>query len=152
MSFATPTVQRSQPVLPLAAMVDMLFLLLIFFLHASALREETQQMPVDLQSTESGEVRRGSQPIFITITRDNEIFIPPRSYTPETLKAALTAIASVMPGESADEHAARLRRTPVVIRVDKLSHSGTSLEVLGLARAAGLTNALFETKKPEGKQ
>ena len=149
MSFAAPTVQRSQPVLPLAAMVDMLFLLLIFFLHAAALREEQREMPIQLQDTESGETRRSTVPIYITIPPENESFIGPRSYTPESLKAALTAIGSPAPGESATEHAARLQRTPVVIRGDRTSNLGTTLEVLGLARASGLTNVVMETKKPE---
>jgi biopolymer transport protein ExbD len=58
-------------------------------------------------------------------------------------------LGSPIPGETAAQRTVRLERTPVVIRGDRTSELGTTLEVLGMARAAGLTNVVMETKKKE---
>jgi biopolymer transport protein ExbD len=132
-------------------MIDMMFLMLIFFLWTAAQREEGRDIPVKLQQTEGGSERRAAVPIYITINENNEVFIGPRSYTLETARAALGALGAAMPGETAAQRAARIERTPVIIRGDKSSSLGTTQEILGLARAAGLTNVVMETAKKDGK-
>lgn len=130
-------------------MIDMMFLMLIFFLWTAAQREEGRDIPVELQQTQGGSERRATVPIYITIKADNEIFIGPSSYTLATARNALTSLGAPIPGETAPQRLARLDRTPVVIRGDKTSALGTTLEVLGMARAAGLTNVVMEVKNPE---
>jgi len=147
MSFSTPSRDRGSPTLPLAPMIDMMFLMLIFFLWTAAQREEGTDIPVELQQVEGGSDRKAVAPIFITITQQNEIFIGPRSYTLESARAALTALGSAIPGETPAQRQARLQRTPVVIRGDKTSDLGTTLEVIGIARSAGLKNVVMEGKK-----
>ena len=149
MSFASPSRDRGTPTLPLAPMIDMMFLMLIFFLWTAAQREEGRDIPVQLQAAEGGSERKAAVPIYITINGQNEIFIGPRSYTLESARTALTSLGAPIPGETAGQRTARLERTPVVIRGDKTSELGTTLEVLGIARAAGLTNVVMETKKKE---
>jgi biopolymer transport protein ExbD len=151
MSFANPSRDRGSPALPLAPMIDMMFLMLIFFLWTAAQREEGRDIPIQLQQTEGGSERRAAVPIYITINEKNEIFIGPRSYTLESARDALGSLGAAIPGESPAQRAARIERTPVIIRGDKTSNLGTTLEVLGLARAAGLTNVVMETAKKDGK-
>jgi len=149
MSFASPHRERSSPSLPLAPMIDMMFLMLIFFLWTAAQREEGRDIPVQLQATEGGSESKSAVPIYITIKADNEIFIGPRSYTLETARDALTALGSPIPGETIAQRENRLSRTPVVIRGDKNSDLGTTIQVLGIARKAGLTNVVLKGQEPK---
>lgn len=135
MSFAAQQRDRGQPVLPLAAMVDILFLLLIFFLTASALREEERSIEVELEQTGSGQAGAGVSPVIITVTENDEIYIGQQLYTPEALRGALGAIAETTPGEA------------IVIRGDKNSKLGTAERILDIAYAVGMTNVRLATQK-----
>ena len=59
MSFATQTRERSAPVLPLAGMVDVLFLLLIFFMTASVFRDAELAVEVALPDSQSAAAEVG---------------------------------------------------------------------------------------------
>ncbi len=137
MSFAAESRQRGAPVLPLAAMVDMLFLLLIFFLYQSAQREQQLEVPVDLPPAQSAQSPSAAPPLFITIDEQNRIFLGSRQYTLDSLPGALQALASTSTGEG------------LVIRGDSVADLGVAVRVLDMARAAGIKNArLAAAKKP----
>lgn len=135
MSFAGESRQRTAPVLPMAAMVDMLFLLLIFFLYQAAQRDQEREMPIQLQSATSARDAAAITPIVITVDDENRIYIGPRQYTVDSLKSALQALANQLPGES------------VVVRGDKTADLGTAVQVMDLARSVGLNNVVLATAK-----
>lgn len=135
MSFAGESRQRTAPVLPMAAMVDMLFLLLIFFLYQAAQRDQEREMPIQLQSATSAQDAAAITPIVITVDDKNRIYIGPRQYTVDSLKSALQALANQLPGES------------VVVRGDKTADLGTAVQVMDLARSVGLNNVVLATAK-----
>lgn len=135
MSFSAPTRERVGPVLPLAGMVDILFLLLVFFMTVSAFREQDTQIEVALPGQESSAAVASPSQIVITITADNEIYMGERSYTLDDLRATLGELARQFPDES------------VLIRGDESSSHGLNVRVLDLARAAGLRHASFATTK-----
>ncbi len=126
-----------------------MFIMLIFFLWTAAQREEGRDIPVQLQQTQGGSERRATLPIYITIKADNEIFIGPGSYTLQSARDALFSLGAAIPGESPDQRTARLDRTPVIIRGDQASNLGTTLQMLGMARAAGLNNVRMAVKNPD---
>ena len=138
MSFAAEQRDRGQPVLPLAAMVDILFLLLIFFMTASAMREEERSIDVSLQQTGSGQAGGSVTPVIISITASDEIFIGEQSYTIDALRGALDAIAATTPNEA------------IVIRGDKKSDLGTTEKILDIAYAVGMTNVRLATTNKDG--
>jgi len=137
-SFAAEQRDRGQPVLPLAAMVDILFLLLIFFMTASAMREEERSIDVSLQQTGSGQAGGSVTPVIISITASDEIFIGEQSYTIDALRGALDAIAATTPNEA------------IVIRGDKKSDLGTTEKILDIAYAVGMTNVRLATTNKDG--
>lgn len=135
MSFAGETRQRSAPVLPMAAMVDMLFLLLIFFLYQASQRDQERELPVQLQSASSAQDSAAVTPIVISVDDQNRIFIGPRQYTVGTLRSALEALAGQLPNES------------VVVRGDKTADLGIAVQVMDMARSVGLKNVVLATAK-----
>ena len=139
MSFSAPTRERSTPVLPLSAMVDVMFLLLIFFMTASVFREEERQIDVALPSAETGQAPASRTQIFITITADGGIFLGDQLMTFETLPAKLKRLVELYPNES------------VVVRGDMDAKLGLAVRVIDTVKASGLRNVLIATTKPESE-
>lgn len=137
MSFATPPHGRTGPVLPLAGMVDVLFLLLIFFMTTSVFREHDEQIDVSLPASESGAASTRPTQISITITEEDEIFIGERQYLPAQLLDTLRDLAIQFPDES------------VVIRGDHGSSLGVAVKVMDIAHAANLYNVHLGTRPPD---
>ncbi|MEX0653592.1 MAG: biopolymer transporter ExbD [Phycisphaeraceae bacterium] len=126
MSFTAETRERSRPVLPLAAMVDVLFLLLIFFMTVSTFRESELQVPVNLAPAETAEPGAGTaMAIYITITEDERIYLGPQELALAELGPRLAQLAEQLPGEN------------VVIRTDGEARARIQNRVLDLARQAG---------------
>ena len=137
MSFASESRERSKPELPLSAMVDILFLLLVFFMTVSVFRENERQIDVSLPATDSAESASSKTQIIITITSDGGIFIGDRAYNFESLRTTLTRLAEQFPDES------------VVIRGDKTSQFGLAVRVLDTAYSCGLRNVNIATTKAQ---
>jgi len=136
MSFASETRERTKPAVPLAAMVDVMFLLLIFFMTASVYRETERQIDVSLPATETDTSTQGKAPIIITITGDGAIFIGEGQYTLGRLYDTLKDLAGQIEGES------------VVIRGDQNSNLGLTVQVLDICRSAGINDVSLATSKP----
>lgn len=136
MSFAHPKTSTNKPEIPLAAMVDVLFLLLIFFMTTSVFREYDQQINVSLPPTDSGETKQSPTKIVITITQDSQIYIGDRLYSLDDLRRTLVQLATQFPDE------------PVIIRGDRGSRLDTAVKVMDIAYSAQLQNVYIATSKP----
>lgn len=136
MSFASPTRERMGAVLPLAGMIDIIFLLLVFFMTVSAFRDEERQIDVSLPATQTSQPARSGSQIIITIKDTGSLYIGDREYTFETLRQTLSRLAQQFPNE------------PVVIRGDKDSSLGLAVRVMDAVYASGLKNVYIATIKP----
>lgn len=134
MSFSQPSRQRLAPALQLAGFVDILFLLLVFFLTASVFREQERQVPISLYEAETAELspEAGTQ-LVVTTTDDGEVYLGPRRVSLAELQNALTDLAERFPDES------------LVIRSDVESRVGLFARVTDIARAAGIADVRFAT-------
>ena len=136
MSFTAETRERTRPALPLAAMLDVLFLLLIFFMTASVFRQQELQVDVQLPTAETAQPGRGvADQIIITLQEDRSIYLGPRELSLPELREALTDLAASNPDQT------------VVIRGDQRSHLGLAVELLDIAQQAGFTEAEFAAVK-----
>ncbi|MFW6058807.1 MAG: ExbD/TolR family protein [Phycisphaeraceae bacterium] len=134
MSFTTETRERTRPALPLAAMVDVLFLLLIFFMTASVFRQQELQIEVQLPTAETAEAGGPiADRLVITVDDDDAIYLGPRELTVPELREKLRELAESNPNQT------------IVIRGDQRSRHGRTMQVLDLAREAGFTTADFGT-------
>ena len=127
MSFAAPTRERSGPALPLAGMVDVLFLLLIFFMTASTFRESELSLPVSLTPGESATAAvDAASSVVVTVTESNEIFFGTRGVGLSQLRGLLEEVLAVSPHEV------------LVVRSDEKSDAGVLLRILDQAELAGV--------------
>ncbi|QDU34869.1 biopolymer transport protein ExbD [Poriferisphaera corsica] len=138
MGFASESRERAKPVVPLAGMVDILFLLLIFFMTASTLRDQELQMQIALPGSENSQLTANLDAMQTSITVDkfNNIFLGQRQVTMPELRDVLSQLAKDYPNET------------LVIRGDRESSYGTAIEIIDLAQALGINDVrAAEVKK-----
>ena len=127
MSFTAESRERARPAIPLAAMLDVLFLLLIFFMTASTLRQQEMQIDISLPSAESAEAGGGlADQVPVSITEDNRIFLGRREMASvQELRTELTELHEEAAGDT------------VVIRGAEGSRYGLAIDVIDVARDVG---------------
>lgn len=135
MSFTGQSRQRTGPVLPLSALVDVLFLLLIFFMVASVMREQEQQIDVSLAQAQAAR-QGGPTNTAITLNAQGEIFLGDRRVSLDQLRTTLRQLALQFPDEA------------VIIRADQKCDVGTLVRVLDVPKTVGLTNVHLAARKP----
>ena len=138
MGFASESRERSRPVLPLAGMVDILFLLLIFFMSTYSMRDQELAVDVGLPTSETAETgETQALKIIISFDQDGKIFVGEREVKQDELLGRLQALAEI----SADQ--------PVIIRGDAEGRYGLLLEIMDNAELAGLTNVKLAVVREE---
>lgn len=135
MGFASSTRERREPVVPLAGFIDILFLLLVFFMTASVFRQKEQQIDVSLpragETTSAGDRTQ----IVVTLKADGTIYLTGGTYNIQSLRAKLMELATQFPDEA------------VVIRGDKDVPYGAVVQVLDMVKAANLRHTYLATTK-----
>jgi len=138
MSFASETRERSRPVLPLAAMVDVLFLLLIFFMTASVFREAEAQLDIDLpEAATAADPGTAADRVTVNIDASNRVYLGERRVAFEALPGELARLAEE----------AGIRE--VVVRGDSGSDWGVGVRVTDLAKQAGLDASIAANRPAE---
>lgn len=137
MSFSQPNPNTRRAAIPLAPMLDVVFILLLFFVTTWNLRHEEQQIGVSLAAASSGAPATAHRTeVIVNIANDGAILIGSVVHTPSQLAGKLRDLARDYPDER------------VIIRGDKLVPYEKVVAVIDLARAAGITNVLLATVKP----
>lgn len=138
MSFSSPSrVQSDYGWRPPTTYVDVLFLILCFFITVSSFRDEDRQIDVALPTTETQRPPApGKAQIVITVTSDGRILMGDQPYTMDSLRATMAQLASQFPNES------------LLIRGDRESKLGVAVRVMDEAQRAGIRNVYLATSKP----
>ncbi len=110
----------------LTPLIDVVFLLLIFFLTATTFSREEVEMDLDLPEAASGEAGDGQQAIVINIGRDGLLRMDGRCVTEEALHQKLRSAA------------ARNRDRQVLIRGDTEARYGVVAKVFDACLLAKL--------------
>jgi biopolymer transport protein ExbD len=119
-------------------MVDIVFLLLIFFLVTwNFARYETELDIVVPSAKEGKETRRSMGEVILNVRADGSIVLNRRVMEPEELKSALTRIGQMYPDQA------------VVLRGDENVDYKHIVRVLDICRAANIWNVAFATTKPQ---
>ncbi len=129
----------------LAPLVDILFILLIFFVVTGALvaqeRAQESETPIELPKTTAAIVRpREKLDIVVNITRKGQIWINNQRYSIEKLRRVLINVAQ----------SARSAPVSVIIRADGRSQYQNVVQVIDACTAAKLRNVSFVSVN-EGK-
>jgi len=133
-SFAQPRQPTRRVTVPLAPMLDVLFLLLIFFATTSTFRAEEQQIDVNLPIAQTASAAEPLETeLLVNVRADDTLVVGGRAVTIAELRAMLRQITADFPNER------------VIIRGDQAVNYGRIVEVMDAARAANVRQIHFAT-------
>lgn len=113
--------------LNLAPMIDVVFLLLIFFMVATTFANEEKQLELDLPAAETGEEAADQKDeIVVNITAEGDIVIDGEAVDRPRMEEIFARAARVD------------RETPVTIRGDRVAQLQKVTDVMDACRASGL--------------
>jgi biopolymer transport protein ExbD len=122
----------------LAPMIDIMFLLLCFFISAQIYAQWETEIDITLPTAATGEMpNRLPSEIIINIRADGTHVVNQRELNPEDLASLLRRIVDLYPGQ------------PVVIRADLRTPYEYIIRTLDLCRKSDLWNISFATTEPD---
>lgn len=126
--------QSPQSGFQMAPMIDIMFLLLIFFMAAAIYAQWETKMDITVPTASSG-VRADRQrgEIILNVDRDGTIVVNGVDLSLETLQAQLNQVAQLY------------RDQAVIVRADGKTPHETVMGVLDTCRTAGIWNIAFAT-------
>ncbi|MCX7819013.1 MAG: biopolymer transporter ExbD [Kiritimatiellae bacterium] len=129
---------RPEPIgFQLAPMIDVVFLLLCFFMTSQLFAQWETDVPLTLPTARTGETsRRLPGEITLNITADGRVIVNAKPYTDEELARMLERLAKLYPGQ------------PVVLRADRSTPYEQIIRVLDLCRQSDIWNISFATLPP----
>ena len=129
-------VNRSTPGLDIAPLIDMVFILLIFFLvNTSFVKETGIEVSRPTASTATMENKRS---VLIAISPDNRVFMEQREIDLRAVRANVERALAENP------------EAAVIVVADKASSTGTAIQVMDGCRMAGAVNVSLAASLPQG--
>ena len=117
-------------------LVDMVFLLLIFFMLSTTFIV-TPGIKVNLPKSSAEKVTRDKQEVRVVVTRDNKVFLEKRLVTMPELQQSFRQVA------------AKNAQVMVIIQADAQAFHGRVVEVMDSAKVAGLNRLAIATTPRE---
>ena len=131
------------PSFQMTSMMDLIFLMLFFFVTTSVFSQWEYEIDISLPSAQSGKVPdRLPGEIIINIAKDGRVSVNQQDLTMDALKTRLDRLARYFPGQ------------PVVLRADKDTRYEELIKVVDTCRKADIWNfsmATSEDKSGEKK-
>ena len=135
MNFRTKN-KKALPGFQMTAMMDVIFLLLCFFIATSVFSQWEYEIDITLPSAQSGKVPdRLPGEIIINIAKDGRIAINQQDMTLDALKTRLDRLSKYFPGQ------------PVVLRADKETRYDDLIKVIDTCRKADIWNFSMATSE-----
>lgn len=123
--------------LNIAPLIDMVFILLIFFIVTTSFVKETG---IDVsRPTASTAVSKETATILIAVTEDNRVFMDKREIDVRAVRANVERAMAENP-EGA-----------IVVVADRASSTGTAIMVMDGCRQAGAENVSLAASLPDGR-
>jgi len=135
------TKYRPDPVgFQVVPMIDILFLLLCFFLASQVYSQWEQEIDIKLPTAQTGQIpQRLPGEIIINILHDGTVVINKQVLDNDHLVALLAKVVKLFPGQ------------PVLIRADNKTAYESVIKVLDLCRSVDIWNISFATTVTEEK-
>lgn len=118
-------------------LVDVMFLLLTFFIFMTLAMVIQEGVSVNLASAESGESVREKEPVVLSIKQTGQYFFNKSEISVEALRERLERTARNNPEQS------------VFINADQSVNHRAVMETLDIVRKSGLSNVTFTVKPSE---
>ena len=134
MKFQAPNNRRGKTEVSLTPLVDIVFILLIFFLITSTF-VQNPGIEVELPKATSTSAKVESDNIIMAVTKDGVVIHEGKPMSPESLRARLA------------EHFKNRADQMVVIQADATAHHGKVVEVMDIAQSAGFHRLAIATEE-----
>lgn len=127
------------PQFQMTAMMDIVFLLLCFFITSSVFSQWECEVNLTLPSAKSGQsATRLPGEIILNVSRDGTVTVNQRTFRGEELDALLKKVSGYLPGQ------------PVIVRADKGTAYGDFMRVVDACKGAGIAEiSLATAEAPE---
>jgi biopolymer transport protein ExbD len=127
-----------RPQIQMAPLIDVVFLLLIFFMSASIFYQLETEINITVPTAEkASETMRAPGEIIINVRKDGTIVVNQRQLSREDLRQMLGRIAQLYKGQ------------PVIIRADRQTYHEDVVGVLDICAGADIWNISFATMREE---
>jgi len=134
------TNRTALPTFQMTSMMDIIFLILFFFVTTSIYSQWENEINITLPTAQSGKApSRLPGEIIINIAKDGRVSVNQQDLTLEALKARLDRLARYFPGQ------------PVVLRADKETRYDHVIRVIDACRKADIWNFSMATTSDEKK-
>jgi biopolymer transport protein ExbD len=131
-------IQSNEPkngiAIELTPLIDMVFLLLIFFLVATTFHQTEREMQIALPAAASaGPISTALREIVINVDHDGRIIVSGRPLEPEDLRALVTEAVAANPEQK------------VTVRGDRTTAYANIVRVLDVCKDAGIQEPYLDT-------
>ncbi len=134
-------IQAKAPSLALTSMLDVIFLLLCFFVTVSVFSQWESEISIKLPNAKTAETpERLPGEIIVNLSKDGKITVNSAALSLADLGARLAKVAKFYPGQ------------PVIIRADKEVRYESLVGLIDTCRTAGIWNFSLATDNSEGKE
>lgn len=125
--------------IPLAPMIDIMFLLLCFFVVSQIHAQYESELDITLPTAESSQPPKHlAGDIVINVKKNGSYVILGEQHSADAIGTKLMTLASYFPGQ------------PVIIRGDRDARHEDVVRILDQCRAADIWNISIATMEPEG--
>lgn len=129
--------RQELPQFQMTAMMDVVFLLLCFFVTSAVFSQWEYEVDLTLPSAKSGQTpTRLPGEIILNVSRDGTVTVNRRAFRGEALERLLRQVSDYLPGQ------------PVIIRADAGTPYGAFMKVVDACRLAGIANLSLATAEP----
>ena len=140
MKFSKPQTLGPAP-LQLAAMIDIMLVLLMFFILSYKFAAEERSLEITVPTTQEGSQHdRPRGEILVNVKADGTVIVENRELTREELAERLSSISK------------QYKDQPIRLRGDANASYQTIVEIIDLCQKSGIWNISFATKRPEADQ
>lgn len=129
--------KKRTPRIEIIPMVDVMFLLLVFYILSSLALKHPMGIPVNLPAADTSETAATHQPIVLTVKPDGRYFLNKDVVKLEELESAIAALPGGL--EAA-------RKTNIVLNADLSSQHRYVMAALDELRKLGLNDFLIATE------
>jgi biopolymer transport protein ExbD len=133
------TRKKRQPSIILVSLIDILAILLIFFIVTTTFRKNQPQLQINLPDSKTAELAPAEQtePLLLQVKGEDEIMLDGKPIDIENLSAELKAAREKFPNR------------PVAMQADREAAFGVIVKVLDALKQAGLQNVPTFTQPRE---
>lgn len=128
---------QESPKVDLTPMIDVVFLLLIFFMISTTFIEQPG-LSIDLPESGSDQIKQTEKDLHIYLTASGDIYLERTKVTKAALEAHLATYKPAVAGTMT-----------FLLMADKEARHGQVVELMGMARAAGFSQLAIATEAEE---